>query len=531
MAKIRKTPGKLINESWEYRKNVAEDLLKTTVHTTAATYKALDAWDKLIGKIWKPSENKVIDYIRNNLLKILIVWSIIGYTWVKTYQSFDKDKKGEKTEEVETFSWTKQMKFETNQKNAYRNNDDFFDKKFYKDGNTIDTLDANVYTSYDGGWYFYLMLPEDVKKDRVTTINDLRKKLSKYEKFKYLSSSDYEPQHNEEEDTWAFTNTFNLRDDYEWLAKNSSFESKNNRFRIPIPLKKEVRKISNKEFNTASNNAIQLLPMYNTTYGDIINRLSKKIDNKKLGELLTIIALLETWKTNTTIWSDEYHRREKWSYKCFSFWPQHVLMDGPWLVARKQLQLTECQTYNPTNSNALVLWFMIEKIIETFYLPEDRPELSKLTDTRKQQIADRLYKHLAFLNSEEFTTDNVADFCKFYNWGDYKKNNYDKKLIQAFTYLKKSLEKPNIDPKTYYLNNGGFTFYKMRTDEKWDTNYVSYKYIIQEGWTPWAVIWHFKETYDDFSDKEMTITNDTLQPYLKTKKFQKWDIVYVNVAL
>jgi cell wall assembly regulator SMI1 len=133
------------------------------------------------------------------------------------------------------------------------------------------------------------MLPKDLKETRVETINSIRTKLSKYKMFNYLSNPEFAPSNE------SVTNTFNIRPDYRSLAQNSSLTK--NPFWIPIPLDKKVSKISNKEFYTASQKAIDLLPTYNKTYGEIINKILEKMDKNTLSELLTIIALLETGQT------------------------------------------------------------------------------------------------------------------------------------------------------------------------------------------------------------------------------------------
>jgi hypothetical protein len=66
-------------------------------------------------------------------------------------------------------------------------------------------------------------------------------------------------------------------------------------------LDKNVSKISNKEFYSSAEKAIDFLPAYNKAYAKIINKVLEKINKEKLAELLTTIALLETGQTTTTI--------------------------------------------------------------------------------------------------------------------------------------------------------------------------------------------------------------------------------------
>lgn len=98
----------------------------------------------------------------------------------------------------------------------------FFDVSNPKDLDIIKKSES-ITLGYDNWLYFYLMLPEDVKRDRVETVNNMIKKLGKYDEFSYLNSDIYKPKYNEKK-WWSFTNTFNIRWDYKNLAKNSSLD-------------------------------------------------------------------------------------------------------------------------------------------------------------------------------------------------------------------------------------------------------------------------------------------------------------------
>ena len=88
MAQPRKTPRELIDESWNEFKDAWIYLAKSTWKIFTWTYKAIDALDKTIGTIWSPSKNKIIDFAKNNLIKILLAGGLITYGWVKTHNYY-----------------------------------------------------------------------------------------------------------------------------------------------------------------------------------------------------------------------------------------------------------------------------------------------------------------------------------------------------------------------------------------------------------------------------------------------------------
>ncbi|NOZ43677.1 MAG: hypothetical protein GXP45_00625 [bacterium] len=90
------------------------------------------------------------------------------------------------------------------------------------------------------------MTAKDIKnKDkthssRTNTIEHIREKLSQLPQFSYLNEDEYKPSNN------VVTNSFNIRPDFKRLAQNSKLDK--TPFWIPIPLKKEVREITDKIF-------------------------------------------------------------------------------------------------------------------------------------------------------------------------------------------------------------------------------------------------------------------------------------------
>lgn len=88
--KNSKTPKELIGQSWKHLKASSIHFWKFLWNAIAWTHKAVDALDKTIGKIWKPSKNKIANFTRNNLIKILVPLTILTYGGVKTV-STNKD--------------------------------------------------------------------------------------------------------------------------------------------------------------------------------------------------------------------------------------------------------------------------------------------------------------------------------------------------------------------------------------------------------------------------------------------------------
>lgn len=464
------------------------------------------------------------------MLKILILWAVLPYGWIKTYHAIaDKKDKEIPTPTPESLMGIKNIDFETDGKDAFWNKKEFFDISYINKKNTITVLDESTILLFDGGWYFYLMIPGDVKSDRVKTINHIREKLWKYQQFKYLLNGEFAPTNA------SVTNTFNIRPDYRSLASNSSLTK--NPFWVPIPLDKKVSKISNQEFYVAAQKAIDLLPTYNKTYWEIIGKILKKIDKKDLSKLLTTVALLETGQTTNTIWSDEYHRREEWTHNCFSFWPQHVLMEWPWINARMNLKCTELQTYHPIISNMLCLWFLIEKIKWTI---NNDWETSKLNEDQKQQITDRLYAYIKFIDGTP-TVSNLADFATFYNWDNYKSNDYDTRFIQAYTYLEKSLKEGNtqnitkkdtdvVAPKNPEIQVDGFKFLEPIKKDGDTTHYI-YSYTLKKNWTPKDIIATFTNSAKAFKGKRMIVTDAKYNKYNDETVIVAWKTVRLKVKI
>lgn len=106
MNKIQ-TPKDKLKKSWESFVKAWKGIVQATVWTTKTIWKtaewlyhAIDAWDLTIhSKLWK-SSNKILDFTKRNILKVLIAGSILTYSWAKIVENTNNRSDNNKTEEV-----------------------------------------------------------------------------------------------------------------------------------------------------------------------------------------------------------------------------------------------------------------------------------------------------------------------------------------------------------------------------------------------------------------------------------------------
>jgi len=498
----------ILSESWKNFKEAGENFLDSVKNTAKWIYKLIDAWDTYLWwKIWT-SHYKTINWVKNNIFKILILWSSIVYSWDKIYEKIimHQDQEQNKVRAIK-------LNFSSMEKNTFWNRPVFFKKDLdqdIKNKQTIEQLDNWITLLHDAGLTFYLMTAKDIKnKDkthssRTNTIEHIREKLSQLPQFSYLNEDEYKPSNN------VVTNSFNIRPDFKRLAQNSKLDK--TPFWIPIPLKKEVREITDKIFKESWELAVDILGWYNEDYQYIRDKVEKKYSKENIAKLLTSVALVETWRTTSTIWTDTYHRREAWSHNCFSFWPSHVLMENGWIKSRRKLGVTEWQMYHPIVSNVVVLWFMIEKIKEKWIKNKDK-------------IADELISILSFINEDYIkTTDkSLNKFSSFYNWASYKKNSYHTRLSKAFNKL-------NIKEK-FLTNSDDFTF--LNINSWW--SHIVYSYQIKEEETKSirtnaSIRKEFKRQYD-FDGDNILICRKSWEAYSDKIIYQPGKTVYIKLAI
>ncbi len=466
------------------------------------TKNTINAWNNKIGSKIPDSKYKIINKAKNNLLTILLV-SWITFWWVKAIQKINnptEDKNHIEIYQKLTNTDKEFLVYENLEKNIFWNNEIYFDKEYlekFLKVETIEKLNDSTIIKRDAGLIFYLVTPEDIKESRTETINYIIEKLWSNKEFEYLKEDWYKPTSN------SVTNTFNIRPDFKDLWKNSTLDK--NPFWIPIPIKKELRQIESQNFLECANKSIDLLWDYNESYDKIRQEVLKEYTKDDIATLLTSIALIETWQTTWTIGDDTYHRREEWDYKCFSFWPQHVLMKYAWLQARFNLWLTEGQVCHPINSNMLVLWFIIEKFKERWISEEN--------------IIKEIKSMLKFLKNDNLKPDNqsLKEFCIFYNWSGYKSNKYNEKLV---TTIKIS----NI-PDQYRRNKQWFTFENI--DSSWEN--IVYSYTTSNNTNSEKIKKTYNENYNH--QNGIKITDKSWKEYSNNEKIDSSTKVYIKVEI
>ncbi len=136
---------------------------------------------------------------------------------------------------------------------------------------------------------------------------------------------------------------------------------------IPIPLCLDIRRIDQYEF--VEHHALSALEMMRNAefYGPYVDYIIGEVGEARLLAMMVAVAKAET---DSPIGSASLHKYES-RYNAFSLSCFHVLMeqngegqDGPGLRARKNLQMSEGQTYHPLNACRLFLAYLVEKAIE-----------------------------------------------------------------------------------------------------------------------------------------------------------------------
>ena len=283
--------------------------------------------------------------------------------------------------------------------NNYWKNEGWFDAAFHSKL-PREILSSGVEIIRDRGMCFYVVKKGD-------SLSSIREKLSKIEEFSYLKDLLYTPK-----DKSRNINSFNIpaNELKPWLF-------------IPIPLAKEQRTTSDREFYQMSLDAIEELQS-NSIYWSAIQKILDDVSKEEIAQTMCAYARAETaqdWERfSDDIGSVTLHRWEP-HMKAFSFSHYHILMEKnadwkthwPGLRARQKLKLTEGQTYHPKNWGKLFLAYWIEK---------------------NKNLKNPL--NLA----DVFKMRNEADarkFGKIYN-GDA---NYGEKLWKNHQYFKKVMQK------------------------------------------------------------------------------------------
>lgn len=173
---------------------------------------------------------------------------------------------------------------------------------------------------------------------RGDTISGIRQKLGRYPKYAFLADQ---------------------------TKKLESFNIPANKLRsgmlIPIPMENEDRHLTDEQFVSYTQKAIEEMET-DEVYGKVVGKILKKVSVRELQ--LAMIATAKQESGGLPLGRFELHRWEA-HQQAFSFSLFHVLMKGPGIKARRNLDLTEGQLYHPQNAVKLFLAFIIEKCKET----------------------------------------------------------------------------------------------------------------------------------------------------------------------
>ena len=128
---------------------------------------------------------------------------------------------------------------------------------------------------------------------------------------------------------------------------------------LPIPLENKDREMSDEQFAGYAKQGIDDIKEH-PKYGKFVKEVIAKIGESDL--IATLIAIAKQESGGKPLGQFEMHRWEK-RYKAFSFSMLHILMErrGPGLEARHKLDMTEGQTYHPSNATKLFIGYMVEK--------------------------------------------------------------------------------------------------------------------------------------------------------------------------
>ena len=256
---------------------------------------------------------------------------------------------------------------------SFDNNPDFFQK--FPNGDfsekerkkRTEVINKNVVIFHDVGVDFYTVQKGD-------TIEKIRDILSNMPKYSYLKSQKEK------------LKSFNI----------PAREIKAGML-LPIPLENEDRHISDEQFVAYADQALHEM-LESEEYKGYKKEIEKMIEKagSEEGVIQFMLAIAKQESGGKPIGQFEMHRWEK-SRQKFSFSIFHVLMEGPGLKGRQNLDLTEGQLYHPKNACKLFLAFMIEKSRE-----------------RNKEACD-------FFPLQEHT----SDIASFYNGKNWKGNNPD----------------------------------------------------------------------------------------------------------
>lgn len=232
-------------------------------------------------------------------------------------------------------------------------------------GKTIHLAD-DVSIIDDTGIYFYVVTKSD------KTIEEIKDKLLRYPEFAYLKD-----QHG--------LKSFNIRSRH--LKPG---------MKIPIPQMNRERVVTDDQFRINVRTALKQI-LKNGDYGPTIKHILEKPGMTEDKLINSLLAIAKQESGGEQIGQFEFHRYEGDNgHDEMSVGFGHVLMQGYGLKARKNLGMTEGQTFNITNAAKLIFAFLVEK-----------------SNRETKDLQDFF----------PFTEKNLESFATFYNGGGWRTTN------------------------------------------------------------------------------------------------------------
>jgi len=161
---------------------------------------------------------------------------------------------------------------------------------------------------------------------------------------------------------------------------------------LPIPIEERDRQLSDEQFCVYALQGMEQLRS-NKRYGKHVQELEQAIGSKRL--VATLLAVAKQESGGKPLGQFELHRYEP-KQQAYSYSLFHVLMKGPGLDARRNLDLSEDQLAHPANAAKLFFGFLVEK---------------------------RVHEQRRSLNGLLPLEEHGQDFAAFYNGTDWKTKN------------------------------------------------------------------------------------------------------------
>lgn len=192
----------------------------------------------------------------------------------------------------------------------------------------------------DAGVFFYRVCKGDRTKAQISA------KLAAYPEFEHLKTQTYRLE------------SYNIPD--------SSLEPD---MWIPIPRPNAERVITPEQFSTAANAAIDRI-LQDKLFGPTITHILEKPEMTRDKFIASLMAIAKQESGGAPLGQFEFQRFEP-RYRAYSYSIFHILMSGVGLKVRRQLGMTEGQTYNLENAMILFFAYVTEKSNQKTIDPAD----------------------------------------------------------------------------------------------------------------------------------------------------------------